>query len=115
MKHIITAALLLATSTAYAAPNPKTGVDCDAIASAGLSAYAAHDGVEDKSLGGRLDTGCKIGIGYYLMGKGIQDAVMESASAPYVGSDPIQAAAVLSAVSQGWLYASAHGLNEGAQ
>lgn len=113
MKRTITAAALLLTAiTAHAAPNQRTGVDCDAIAAAGLTSYTAQGGKPDQTLAERLKTGCTIGIGAYMLGNGLEKALNDSAPMPFVGNDPTAAAAVLSALSQGWLYASAHAVSE---
>ena len=118
MKRTIGAVTLLMTAIATHASPGKTGVDCQAIAKAGLDTFAAHYKMEgsmytNASVLKGLDAYCTVGIGGYLQGKDLSQVLNEAATTLNIAPGaPESTAALLAATTQGYLYASAHAVSQ---
>lgn len=106
----VIAAALTMSAAAHAAPD-NLGVDCDAIAAAEFSAFAAHHEMKgsvytEGSMTRSLHAYCEVGVGFFLQGTPLNTA-LDNAAAGMTGS-PDATAALLSATASGYLYKSAH-------
>lgn len=109
-------ALLLAAGSAHAAK--VNGVDCEAVGKAGYTVLAAHSvasqsTTNEKLMTKSLVTYCSIGVGNFMLGKNLNEAVHGAAEAISITSnDPTNTAILMSMTAQGFLLASAHSLEE---
>lgn len=121
MKAIFLAVLMVVAMGAQAAPNENTGVDCDAVGKAGWSVFTTHHNMNgsaytEKSMTPTLVAYCVVGVGSYLNGKTFDETMKTTINGVGVTGGSMTAQALLiSMAAQGFLLASAHGLEKSGQ